>query len=155
LNVLGSGRLEQTKFAVRASGSVTTGASLTVLPVLYMALVIPGTPFTAANWTVLASGTARTVATTTCPWMIEAYIEFESVGGTMQGTFGATVNNLTDAQAALPNLLTGLNGTPNSVTQGSTLVVAAEPVFVVACGITFGTANAGNKAVLGSFTLDC
>jgi hypothetical protein len=153
LVVLGTGRLEQRKFTARACGSVTTGTTSTVAATLYMAKVIPGTPFTAANWTVIGASTARSLASISAPWMIEANLQFESVGGTMQGTFDTCINNLADGAAAITNRISGLNGTGETIDQAGTEVVAAEPVFVIAVGLTFATANAGNIGTLGDFSL--
>ena len=154
INVPGSGRLEQKKFVVRASGTATTGATSTVAPTLYMAKSVPATPFTPGNWTILGAATGVSFATTTGAWWIEALLEFESVGGTMQGSFSSLILNTLGAAAAIPNLLTGLNGTSQTVTQGSTVVPQTEPVFVIACGLTFGTANVGNIGTMGDFSLD-
>lgn len=151
LAVLGSGRLEQKKFTVRASGTVTTGGAANVTVTLYAAKAIPGVPFTPGNWAVLAASTARAVATATSGFLIEADLELESVGGSLQGRFFALVNNLMDAYAAITNPLTGLNGTGEAV--GA--IPAAEPVFYLAVGITFSAAAAGNTAALGEFVLDC
>jgi hypothetical protein len=156
INVLGSGRLEQKKFTVRASGSVVTGTTATVTPTLYMGLVIPATPFTAGNWTILGAGGAVSLASISSAWAIETTLYFESLGGTMQGSFSSEINNAITAAAAITNRLTGLNGTSNSITQepSAVLVTAAEPVFVIAVGLTFSVANAGNIGTLGDFCLD-
>jgi hypothetical protein len=154
INVLGAGRLEQQLWKVRGSGSVTTGTTATITPTLYVAKVIPGTPFTAANWTLLGAGTAVSLASITAPWEIDSDLMFESIGGTLQGTFKSLINNSATASAAITNRLTGLNGTSNTITQpGSVVVVAAEPVFYIAVGLTFSAANAGNSATLGDFSL--
>jgi hypothetical protein len=154
LNVLGSGRLEQRKWTARASGSATTGVESTVTVSLYAAKTLPATPFVAADWTLVAASTARTIDAATAGWEIEASLMFESVGGTLQGTFQDMIDNLYDAAAAITGTLTGLNGTSNKVTQpGDVVVIPAEPVFYLTCGLTFGTANVDNSAVLGDFSL--
>ncbi len=154
INVPGSGRLEQRKFTVRASGTVTTGATSTVAPTLYMAKAVPATPFTPGSWTVLGAATGVSFASVSGAWWIEALLQFESIGGTMQGTFSSLILNTVGAAAAIPNLLTGLNGTSNPVVQAGASVPQSEPVFVIGVGLTFGTANAGNIGTLGEFTLD-
>lgn len=156
IGILGSGRLEQRKFTVRASGSATTGTTSNLTATLYIAAAIPATPFTAGSWAVLGASTAHSLVSLTAPWMIEAQLEFESIGGTMQGIYNALINNAVDAAAAISNRLTGLNGTSNTITQepGGAVVVAAEPVFVIGVGLTFSVANAGNVGTLGDFCLD-
>jgi hypothetical protein len=156
LGVLGTGRLEQKKFTLRASGRVLTGATATVIPTLYVAAAIPAVPFTAANWTLLCAGGAVSLASLSAAWEIEADVVFESLGGTMEGRFTAMTGGTLTATAALTNVLTGLNGTSETITQepSGTVVVAAEPVFYVACGLTFSVANAGNIGYLGDFCLD-
>lgn len=150
LTVAAPGKLvmEAKRFAVRAEGNaVTAVAAYTVKASLLGALTIPGTPFTAANWTLLGSGTARAVAAAgSVPWWIEAKLIFDSVGGAMQGTFNQMVNNLYDAEAALANPLAGINGTNLTVTQGGSPVLPADPVAYFAVALTFGTAgaNTGN-----------
>ena len=154
INVLGSGRLEQQLWKVRASGSVITGGTATVIPSLYAALAIPAVPFTAANWTLLGAGTAVSLASVASPWEIDADLIFESIGGTMQGIFKSLIGNSLTAAAAIANRLSGLNGTPNTITQpGAVVVVAAEPVFYIAVGLTFSAVFAGNSATLGDFSL--
>jgi len=142
--------LEQKKFRVRASGNLQTAGNYTAKATLLMAKTIPATPLTAGNWTVLGAGTARTVNTAWSNWWIEADLQFESGGGTMQGVFNQLLINTYDAPAAISNLLTGLNGT-NAVV-GSTAI--ADPVFYLACAITFNTGSASNIANLGEFVLE-
>lgn len=141
--------LEQRTFRVRATGNLFTAGTLTAQATLLMAATIPATPLTAGNWTTLGSGTARSVANTWSPWRIEADIEIESGGGTMQGTFSQLINNLFDAWAAISNRLTGINGTNQTVNS----VLPQEPLIYFAVAITFGTATAGNLANLQELVL--
>jgi hypothetical protein len=147
--------LEAKRFTVRAEGSAKTAVdAYTVKATLLAGLVIPATPFTATNWTVLGAGSARAVATAgSVPWWIEANLIFDSVGGAMQGTFNQLANNLFDASAAITNQVTGINGTNLNVTQGATVVPPADPVVVFAVALTFGTANAGNVGTLSNFEI--
>ncbi len=156
LNIAGTGRLEQKKFKVRGSGYATTaGATTTVTATLYAKNAAPAASLVAGNWSVIGVSSARVVNTTTVPWWIEADLIFDSVGGKLGGTFNAMVNNTLDAAAAITNPLTGLNGSSYAVTQGATKVPAAEPVFVVAVGLTFGVnASAGNIGNLQELILD-
>lgn len=156
MNVPGTGRLDQKAFVVRASGNATTQAATTTFtPTLYIAKVLPGSSLVVANWTVMCSGTPRVINTTTAPWVIEAELQFDSVGGLMQGAFDQQVNNLYDGLAAITGRVSGLNGTGLPVLQGATTVQPAEPVFVLAVGGTFGVnASVGNIANLANFTLE-
>lgn len=137
----GSGRLEQKLFKVRASGNFTTGGAFTFLPSLYAAIAIPGSPLVAANWSLIAAGTAATVTSASAGWMIEAKLMFDTLSGKLQGTFDSNVANAPVAAAVITNPLTGLNG-------------QSEPVMYFAAGVTFGTANAGNSSRMGDFCLD-
>lgn len=157
LNISGSGRLEQKKFTVRASGFATSAAATTtVQAVLYASKV----PFSAANtllpgtWSAIATSTARVVNTITAPWWIEADLSFDSIGGHLQGNFNAEINNLFDAKAAIANPLTGLNGTSYPVVQGGVSIPVGEPVFAMAVGLLFGVnASAANIGNLAEFIL--
>ena len=138
--------LEAKRFTIRAEGNALTAGNYTFKAGLYAGLVIPGTPLTAANWTLLGAGTARAINTTWAPWWIEANVIFDSNSGNLQGIFNQMVNNLFDASAALTNQLTGINGTNVNVTQGATVVPPTDPAFYVAIALTFGTGgvNIGN-----------
>jgi hypothetical protein len=146
--------IEQKRFTVRASGNLLTGTTSTAKATLLMAAAIPATPLTAANWTVVGAGTARSVASVWSPWLIESELQFESTGGTMQGTFRQLLNNLFDASAAISNVLTGINGTNQVQTQGGSPIAQQDPVIYFAVAITLGTANAGNLANLSELALD-
>ena len=155
LNVPAGGRLEQQKFKVRASGYATTqAATTTVLLSLFGKPVVPGTPLTPANWTLLGASTARVVNTTSCPWWIEADLTMDSISGKLGGTFNALINDLYDASAPIANILTGLNATSYPVVQGANTIPAVEPAFAVCVGITFGVnASVGNIGNLGNLIL--
>lgn len=138
--------LEAKRFRVRAEGWLQTVGAYTAKASLLAALTIPATPLTAANWTLLGTGTARTVSTAYSPWWIEADLICDSNSGALQGVFNQMVNNLYDASAALSNQVTGINGTNANVTQGATVVAPADPILYFAVALTFGTAglNIGN-----------
>lgn len=141
--------LEGKRFTVRAEGSLySAGATTTVKASLLGALTIPATPLTATNWTLLGSGTARTVDAAWCPWWISADLIFDSNGGALQGVFDQMLNNLYDARAAITNQVTGINGTNSTISQAGTAVPPAEPAVVFAVALTFNTAgaNIGNLA---------
>ena len=150
LAVPGKLAIEQRQFTVRAEGNAYVAGAYTLKASLYGALVIPAVPFTAGNWTLLGSGTARAIATTTyAPWWIEAKCQFDSQSGILHGVFNQLVNNLFDGAAALAAKLTGINGTNVTQNQGAagvTPVVPTDPAFYFAVGLTFGTAdlNIGN-----------
>ena len=135
--VPGSKRLEGRKFNCRATGVCTTsGAAVTVQPLLAV-----GSSPNIANDTIIAQPAATTVATTSCPWTIEASLTFDSTSGKLTGQFTSNVNNAVGAPAALATVITGLNG-------------ATDPVFNLIVGITFSTASTGNIATLTEFVLE-
>ena len=138
--------LEGKRFNIRAEGNAQTVGAYTLKASLLAALVIPAVPLTAANWTLLGSGTARAIATTWAPWWIDATLQFDSLSGIMHGVFNQDVNNLYDGAAAIASTVTGINGTNVAVTQGATVVQPADPCLYFAVALTFGTAglNVGN-----------
>lgn len=139
--------LEAKRFTVRAEGNAQLAGAYTTKASLLAALVTPATPLTAANWTLLGSGTARAIgAAGWTPWWIEANLIFDSASGNLQGTFNQMVNNLFDVSAALANQVTGINGTNVNITQGANVVPPTDPALVFAVALTFGTAglNVGN-----------
>lgn len=142
--------LEGKRFTIRAEGNLFTAGNYTAKASLIAALAIPATPLTIGNWgTILGAGTARAVNNTWSSWYIQADLQFDSLSGTLQGTFRQLVNDLYDADAALANTgaaVTGINGTNANVTQGATVVPPADPVFYVGVALTFGTGglNIGN-----------
>lgn len=137
--------LEGKQFTVRAEGYALTAGAYTLKATLLAGLVIPATPFTATNWTVLGAGTARAIATTYAPWWIEAKCQFDSVSGIMHGAFSQLVNNLYDAYAALAATVTGINGSNTTLASGNT-AAPTDPALYFAVALTFGTAglNVGN-----------
>jgi hypothetical protein len=141
LNILGTNRLEQKVFKVRASGIATTAGAFTVLPTLFAALVTPAASLVPANWTAIGVGTASAIGTTTAGWEIEMEALFDSISGKLSGTFKSCVNNIPVASAALAAQLAGIVG-------------SAEPALVVAVGLTFSAANVGNIGKLADFFLD-
>lgn len=145
----GKGALEQKQFRIRAEGNAQTAGAYTLKPALLGAPTsIPANPTTAASWTTICSGTARSIATTWAPWWIEATLIYDSNSGLLQGVFEQMVNNLYDLKAVITGVLTGLNGTNFSVLQGATNVAPADPIAYFALALTFGTAgaNVGNMA---------
>lgn len=156
LSVPGKLAIEGKKFTVRAEGNAYVNGAYTVKASIYAGLVIPAVPFTAGNWTLLGSGTARAIATTTyAPWWIQADCQFDSQSGILHGVFSQLVNNLYDGAAVLAAKLTGVNGTnvvQNQGAAGVTPVQPTDPVLYFAVALTFGTAdlNIGN---LGNFEL--
>lgn len=132
-------------FLIRASGEATSaGATTTAAVTLYVALALPSSPLVAANWTVLATSTARVVNTTSCPFWIEAEVCMSAISGKLHGAFNACVNNSFDNKSALANVLSGIS-----------VGNAGGASFYVAAGITFGVnAAAGNIGYLRELVLD-
>jgi hypothetical protein len=149
----GKSILDGKTFLVQAQGNLLTAGNYFVKASLLAAVVIPGTPLTAANWTLLGSGTARAVNTAYSPWNIQAELQFDSNGGILQGVFSQQIINMFDNWAALTNTLTGVNGT-NAVTAQGATVQPADPCIYFAAALTFGTATVGNIGNLISLELD-
>jgi hypothetical protein len=139
--VPGSGRLEQKRFRLIATGCATTLAATTTFAVS----IYSGNSLVPANNTLIAALAATVINTTTAPWWIELGLVFDSVSGKLQGSSSGMINNAIIAAAAITPL-TGLNGT--------TAPAGTEPVFNLCVGVTFGVnANAGNVARLGEFVI--
>lgn len=157
LNIPGSGRLEQKKFSVIASGNlVTVNNAYTVVFSLFGAIVAPvgANSLVPGDWTLLKAIAAVTPGVTTyVPWWVEADLSFDSLGGELQGLISAQAGNLAyAAPTALAATLSGINGTGFPITQAGTVVPPTEPAFALAIGVTFSTGSASNIANLASFT---
>ncbi len=137
LAVPGTKRLEGRRFTVRASGVVTTsGAAVTA-----QAFLAVGSSLTPASNTTIAQSAPVTVAQTSCPWSIEAQLNFDSTSGKLHGQFTSNINNSVGALTNLSAVITGLNGN-------------TEPVFNLVAGVAFSTASAQNTATLTEFILE-
>ena len=137
LNILGTKRLEAKKFIVRASGTCTTvGATTTASP-----FIAVGTSLTVASDSIIAQPAGVTVNSTSCPWLLELELIFDSTSGKLNGSFKSCINNTPVAAQALSTVVTGLNSTP-------------EPPFSLVAGFQFSAAAAGNIATLAEFVLD-
>lgn len=135
-----SGSLEQREFGIRASGKALTAGNYTLTLGLYAKVVVPASPLVAGSWTLLGASSARAINTTTAPFLFTATLISDSVSGLLHGTFGAIINNLVDANAAI-TALTGVN-----------LAGSTEPAISFCLGATFGTGGA-NVATLTNFYL--
>lgn len=140
LVIPGSNRLEKKPWNASASGVVTTGTTSNVTPTIYGALVAPGSPLVAANWTLLGASTAVSVVSTSANWRIQIHEAiFDTLSGNLSGTFLGAVGNASLGAGNLTNVLGSING-------------ATEPALVLAVGLTFSVANAGNIGVLADFS---
>lgn len=145
--------LEGKKFRIRAEGNVLVAVgTTTVKPQLLAANLIPASPLLIASWTALSAGAAVACPTTGCPWFAECDLIFDSVSGLMHGTWDQVVNNTWSAPAAITGIITGINSTNLTVTQGVTPVPTADPVVQLAIGITYSAAGA-NACNLSNFEL--
>lgn len=139
----GKQSLEGKRFRVRAEGNVIMAVGTTTLkPQLLAGTVVPASPLTIGSWTALAAGTAQACPTTGCPWWVEADVICDSTSGLLHGTFAQLVNNVYVPLAAITGIVTGINGTNQSVLQGATNVPPADPILWFAVGITFSAAGA-------------
>jgi hypothetical protein len=126
-------------FNVKAWGIVTTGASETVLLTLYQVpatIVAAGTGGVVANNHSLKASSARTVATTSAPFLIDATFQY-SPDGRLVGSASFTINGLVDAGAAT-TIVTGLVG---------------DSDLNFAVSATMGTGNALDVVVLNEISI--
>lgn len=140
--VPGSGRLEQKRFKIRASGTATTAGATTTFGVTLYA----GQSLTPGSNTVLGSLAGVVINTTTATWFLEAILIFDSISGKLTGTTSGLINNTIGAAAAITPLL-GLNGAAGPL--------GTEPVVNLCVGCTFGVAaSASNIGRLSEFILE-
>jgi hypothetical protein len=140
--VPGSGRLEQKRFKIRASGIATTAGATTTFGVTLYA----GQSLTAASNTALGSLTGVVINTTTAAWFLEGILIFDSVSGHLNGTLSGLINNTIAAAAAI---------TPLSGLNGSSGPLGTEPVVNLCVGCTFGVnASASNVGRMSEFILE-
>jgi hypothetical protein len=127
-------------FKVTAWGTVTTGASETVVLTLYQvpaAIVAAGSAGTVANNHSLKASSARTVATTTAPFYIDGTFQYDSGSQRLLGLASIAINGLVDAGAAT-TIVTGLVG---------------DIDLNFAVSATMGTGNAADVIVLGEIAI--
>jgi hypothetical protein len=140
LQVPGTGRFEQRKFRVIASGFANLGADASVT-----IQIVAGTNPTiggAGNVILASTGAiALTLAGVGAPWAITLDMIFDSIAGKLCGTQSAQVGTTSVASAAIANQLTALNS-------------ANEPVFNMMCFATFSAANAASYATLSDFGIE-
>jgi len=141
--------LEGKRFSVRAEGNAIVAAGTTTFkPTLVAALAIPASPLVISSWTTIAAGAAVAIGTAdlAAPWWIHADLIFDSTSGYLQGIWNQLVNNGWTAPAAIGSQLSLMNGSNNTVTQGSNIVAPADPVAYFALAMTFSAAgaNTGN-----------
>jgi hypothetical protein len=126
-------------FKVTAYGTVTTGASETLVLKLYQvpaAIVASGTGGTVVNDNLVKTSTARTVATTTAPFLIDATFQY-SPDGRLVGSASFTINGLVDVGAAT-TIVTGMT---------------SDGDLNFAVSATMGTGNAADVVVLNEISI--
>lgn len=134
--VAGNMTIDGHPIAVRISGKVTTGASSTFLPSIYL-----GTSATLASNTTLGVGVASSaIATTTANFVIEAVFIWDSVSTKLNGYYTQIVNGVVGNAGALTAT------TPTTVASLSSMNFI--PTF------TFGTANSANSVTIAEFAID-
>lgn len=106
LTIPPGGPCEQEEFAVVASGYLNIGTSSTVTIKLYS-----GTSTTVGSDTLLGTSGAITAFAGKAPWKLLARLIYDSVSGKMNGTIQFVVNNSLVAEAAVSNVVTGINNT--------------------------------------------
>jgi hypothetical protein len=142
LPVAGSGRLEQIRFRVRASGSATTIAATTS----FLVSLYVGQSLTVASNALLKALTATVINNTTASWYLEALLLFDSISGNLTGQVGGMINNAIIASTAI---------TPVAGLNGSSGPLGTEPVCNLCVGATFGVnASPSNVGRMAMFVLD-
>ena len=95
---------------VRALGSVTTGGTTNITLKLYQvtnAQIAAGIAVTGFTAQAVAASTARAVNSTTAPFYLEAFLQYDPVSNRITGKFEDIINGLFDAPAA-STIVTGL-----------------------------------------------
>jgi hypothetical protein len=138
LAIPGSFRSDQRQFVVRPTGFIYAAADTNVTLNLYA-----GSDPVAANNTLIAStgALAVTAASGGVPFWLEAKGIFDSIAGNLYGQQSAQVGANIVANAALSNVLAGLNG-------------KTEPVFYMSLFAQFSVANAGTYINLKQFPFE-
>lgn len=139
VNVPGSLIFNKKYFGIQANGSVTTAGAYTALPTLFAGAAGAACSVTPGSNTIIKAGTARSVSTTTAPWMFRAEFYYDSTSGLLHGQSEIATNLLYDVWATNTNAISGLTSS------------TAEPLVQFCIGITFGTGNIANTATLGAF----
>lgn len=134
--VAGNGTVDCHTISVRIVGKVTTGASSTFTPSIYL-----GTSSTVASNTTLGAGAASSaIATTTANFVVEATFLWDSVTAKINGYYTSLVNGVVANAGALTAT------TPTAV--ASAALLQFIPVFA------FGTTNAANSVTVTEFAID-
>ena len=123
LQIPPSGPLEQRPFDVVASGYLNIGTSSTFTLKFYS-----GTSTTVGSDTLLSSSGAITGFAGKAPFYMRATLIYDSVSGKLQGSVKFMINNTLVAEAAVSNVVTGVNNNNLPVLN-----------FLLSC--TFGTAG--------------
>jgi hypothetical protein len=101
------------------------------------AIVAAGTGGTVANDHALKASSARTIATTTAPFYIDATFQYDSVSQRLCGQCSFEINGIVDGGAAT-TIVTGLLG---------------DSDLNFAISATMGTGNAADVIVLGEIAI--
>lgn len=106
LTIPPGGPCEQEEFDVVASGTLNLGTSSTVTIKLYV-----GTSTTPGSNTSIGSSGAVTAFSGKAGWKLRARLSYDTLSGKLQGTIQFVVNNNLVAEAAIPNVPTGISNT--------------------------------------------
>lgn len=146
LNAVGSGKLEQIRFWVRASGWVKMPAGTYTATMIASVFGVAGAAaWTAAAGNLLAAATSLSVTqggttAVVIPFVVEADLDGDTTSGKLQGVFEAVQSNTLTARAAITNAPTAIS-------------FQTEPPLQFAAGVTLTNAQAGAVCNLGSFIL--
>jgi hypothetical protein len=132
-------------FRIRIKGNAVTGTTTNLTLKLYQvpsAIISAGTAATLSNDNVIATSTARAVNSTTGIFLMETKMNWNSTTRILQGTFTATINNLTDAWAATTAVTTA--AASSTVVPVGQLTAAADNELNFLLSATLSSGNAAN-----------
>ena len=132
---------------------LATGCTTLIVGLYGIAGGVPASAATTiGTYSTLAIDSAQTLTTNhTYPFSINAVLEGDSTSGILQGYFTHEVNNVLNTPGALAHTLSGINFGYDATTP--TPSQAGAP-YTLVVGVTFGTAEATNYAVLTQFDFD-
>ena len=135
VNIPQNSPLEGKPFLLVGSGVLNFGTSSTATLKVYS-----GTSLTPGSNTQLATSGAITGFAGKVPFNFELKLQFDSISGKLNGSFKFMVNNTLVAEAALSNVVTGLNNNPS--------IVSAPPVSVASFCLSLTCGTGGTQVIV-------
>jgi hypothetical protein len=155
LAVRADNQLNGQQFHVIAAGNFEVGAGGACPSFTLEMVANTGTP-TSPTYTVIASSTAITVQANLgvfYPWQMEAYINGDTLSGTINGHYDYTIDNTYTSNQALKSVLSGLNFFSGGGSTTPPVVGVGLPVFGIVMRVTFGVSEPGNSANMYQFQI--